>query len=192
MVTTRFLWILSWISRLSAVKIYITCRQGCYLCREEMKKVSMPRMHYAISGPQGNKKHIRRTKGCTMCVSIPLLYWPMMLVFYQLYPSMASHCSQLCSFWCAFLFFLAILAILAILAVDCVMFCPFDRLVFSPLRFCCSASTGLSEGEDAKELGILGVNLSEQYVATYILPILPICCRCCLEHPWSFLTQGHW
>jgi hypothetical protein len=75
------------------------------------------------------------------------------------------------------------LAILAILAVDCVMFCPFDRLVFSPLRFCCSASTGLSEGEDAKELGILGVNLSEQYVATYILPILPICCRCCLEHP---------
>ena len=91
--------------------------------------------------------------------------------------------------------FIFLLAVLAILAVDCVMFCPFDRLVFSPLRFCCSASTGLSEGEDAKELGILGVNLSEQYVATichYILPILPICCGCCLEHPWTFLTQGHW
>lgn len=62
-------------------------------------------VHYAISGPQGNNKHIRRTKGCPMCVSIPLLYWPMMLVFYQLYPSMASHCSQLCPFWCAFLHF---------------------------------------------------------------------------------------
>ena len=60
--------------------------------------------------------------------------------------------------------------------------CPFYSLLFIPLRF--STSTGLFEGEDAKELGILGVNLSEQFVATYHLPMLPICFGCCLE-PFS-------